>query len=90
MLRARSHGTTSAGPGAPRLPAVAEPPGSRIFGERQRFMLMLIAPAVLLLILFQAVPIFIGGGASFRDWMLYNPKKTWIGLSHYATVLSDP
>ena len=65
--------------------------GSRTgFGERQRFMLMLIAPAVVLLILFQAVPIFIGGGASFRDWMLYNPKKTWVGLSHYISVLTDP
>jgi len=45
------------------------------FGEQQRFMLLLIAPAVTLLILFQAVPIFVGGSASFRDWMLYNPKK---------------
>lgn len=61
-----------------------------LFGERQRFMLMLIAPAVTLLILFQAVPIFIGGSASFRDWMLYNPKKTWVGLSHYISVLTDP
>ena len=60
------------------------------FGEQQRFMLMLIAPAVMLLIFFQAVPIFIGGSASFRDWMLYNPKKTWVGLSKYASVLSDP
>jgi multiple sugar transport system permease protein len=61
-----------------------------MFGERQRFMLMLIAPAVTLLILFQAVPIFIGGSASFQDWMLYNPKKTWLGLSHYISVLTDP
>lgn len=61
-----------------------------MLGERQRFMLMLIAPAVTLLILFQAVPIFIGGSASFRDWMLYNPKKTWVGLSHYVSVLTDP
>lgn len=61
-----------------------------MFGERQRFMLMLIAPAVMLLILFQAVPIFIGGSASFQDWMLYNPKKTWVGLSHYISVLTDP
>ncbi len=60
------------------------------FGEQQRFMLMLIAPAVTLLIMFQAVPIFVGGSASFRDWMLFNPKKTWVGLSQYASVLSDP
>jgi multiple sugar transport system permease protein len=61
-----------------------------MFGERQRFMLMLIAPAVTLLILFQAIPIFIGGSASFRDWMLNDPKKTWVGLSQYTSVLSDP
>ena len=60
------------------------------FGEQQRFMLLLIAPAVTLLILFQAVPIFVGGSASFRDWMLYNPKKTWVGFSQYASVLTDP
>jgi len=60
------------------------------FGEQERFMLLLIAPAVTLLILFQAVPIFIGGSASFRDWMLTNPKKTWVGLSQYISVLTDP
>src|SRR5450759_1756358 len=61
-----------------------------VFGEQQRFMLILIAPAVTLLILFQAIPIFVGGSASFRDWMLYNPKKTWVGFSQYASVLTDP
>src|SRR3990172_3306010 len=60
------------------------------FGDQQRFMLLLIAPAVTLLILFQAVPIFIGGSASFRDWMLTNPKKTWVGFAQYVSVLTDP
>ena len=61
-----------------------------IFGELQRFMLLLIAPAALLLLLFQVVPIFIGANASFRDWALYNPKKTWVGLDHYRAVITDP
>ena len=61
-----------------------------MFGEQQRFMLFLIAPAALLLLLFQVVPIVIGANASFRDWALYNPKKTWVGLHHYEAVLSDP
>src|SRR6195256_2891024 len=61
-----------------------------LFGEQQRFMLFLIAPAALLLLLFQVLPIAIGANASFRDWALYNPKKTWVGLDHYRTVLSDP
>jgi len=53
-------------------------------------MLLLIAPAALLMLLFQVVPIFIGANASFRDWALYDPKKTWVGLAHYASVLTDP
>jgi len=53
-------------------------------------MLLLIAPAATLLLLFQVVPIVIGANASFRDWTLYNPKKTWLGLAHYGAVLSDP
>src|SRR5262249_47974411 len=51
---------------------------------------LLIAPAAVLLTLFQVVPIAIGANASFRDWALYNPKKTWVGLAHYQAVLSDP
>ena len=61
-----------------------------LFGEQQRFMALLIAPAALLLLLFQVVPIFIGANASFRDWALYNPKKTWVGLKHYIAVITDP
>src|SRR6267378_3975860 len=61
-----------------------------MFGEQQRFMLLLIAPAALLLLLFQVLPIAIGANASFRNWALYNPKKTWVGLDHYTAVISDP
>src|SRR2546423_8639552 len=62
----------------------------RRFGEQERFMLLLIAPAALLMALFQVVPIAIGANASFRDWALNNPKKTWVGLSHYIDVITDP
>ena len=61
-----------------------------LFGEQQRFTLFLVAPAALLMLAFQVVPIAIGANASFRDWALYNPKKTWVGLAHYQAVLSDP
>src|SRR5438034_236273 len=61
-----------------------------MFGEQQRFVLLLIAPAALLLLLFQVVPIVIGANASFRDWALYNPKRTWIGFDHYVAVITDP
>jgi len=60
------------------------------FGERERFMLQLVAPAVIGLSLFQILPILIGANASFRDWDLYDPKGTWVGLHHYKAVLSDP
>src|SRR5437763_583580 len=86
--------------GRPRVRMTAEPiaapdpravlPGRRRFGEQQRFMLLLIAPAALLMILFQVVPIAMGANASFRDWTLYNPKKTWVGLDHYVSVIADP
>src|SRR5258705_12754169 len=62
----------------------------RRFGEQERFMLLLIAPAALLMALFQVVPIVMGANASFRDWALYNPKKTWVGLDHYYGVITDP
>src|SRR5213079_2871948 len=61
-----------------------------MFGEQQRFVLLLIAPAALLLLLFQVVPIVIGANASFRNWALYNPKKTWIGFDHYVALITDP
>src|ERR1700694_3115173 len=60
------------------------------FGERQRFMLLLIAPAAILMLLFQVVPIVIGANASFRDWALNHPKKSWVGLAHYTQVVTDP
>ena len=53
-------------------------------------MLLLITPAALLLLLFQVVPIIIGANASFRDWTLSNPKKTWVGFAHYVNVITDP
>lgn len=53
-------------------------------------MLLLVAPAAVVLVLFQVVPILMGANASFRDWALHDPKKTWVGLKHYLFVLTDP
>src|SRR5207244_2975649 len=61
-----------------------------MFGEQQRFVLLVIAPAALLMLLFQVLPIVIGANASFRDWALYNPKRIWVGLAHYQAVITDP
>jgi multiple sugar transport system permease protein len=59
-------------------------------GEKERFMLLLIMPAGVVLVLFQIVPIILGANASFREWQLFNPTKTWVGLRHYIYVLGDP
>jgi multiple sugar transport system permease protein len=59
------------------------------WNERTGFMLALIAPAALVLVLFQVVPILTGANASFRDWTLHDPKRTWVGLANYLHVLSD-
>jgi multiple sugar transport system permease protein len=61
-----------------------------LFGEQERFMLLLITPAAILMVLFQVVPIVMGANASFRSWELNRPTKTWLGLQHYAYVLTDP
>ncbi len=60
------------------------------FGERERFMLALILPAVTILIAFQIVPILIGANASFRNYSLFNPQKTFVGLANYRRILTDP
>src|SRR5262245_33275825 len=57
--------------------------------EKTRFMLALITPAALVLVLFQVGPILTGANASFRDWTLYDPKRTWVGLANYTHVLRD-
>jgi multiple sugar transport system permease protein len=57
--------------------------------EKTRFMLALIAPAALVLLCFQIVPILTGANASFRDWTLHDPKGTWVGFANYLYVLRD-
>jgi ABC-type sugar transport system permease subunit len=60
------------------------------FDEKERFMLFLIAPAAIVLVCFEIVPILIGMNASFRDWSLVNPQRTWVGLKQYIAVFTDP
>src|SRR5512143_740255 len=62
----------------------------RRFAERERFMLTLILPALLILLAFQVVPILIGANASFRVYPLFHPTKTWVGFRNYLRVLTDP
>jgi len=48
-------------------PGVALENKARRLGERERFMPRLMAPAAILMLLFEVVPIVIGADASFRD-----------------------
>jgi hypothetical protein len=61
-----------------------------VLNEKTRFTLLLLAPSAILLALFQILPIIIGANASFRDWRLYDPQRTWVGLQHYVYILTDP
>src|SRR3974377_2487174 len=72
--------------GASTHPTADKPPR---LSEKAGFMLALIAPAALGLVLFQIVPILTGLNASFRDWTLHDPKRTWVGLGNYMHVLRD-
>src|ERR1700722_1000789 len=58
--------------------------------EKDRFGLQLITPAVIILCVFEIMPIAIGMNASFRNWTLYNPNGAWVGLQHYTYILKDP
>jgi multiple sugar transport system permease protein len=53
-------------------------------------MLALVLPALAILVGFQIVPILLGANASFRDWSLYDPQKTFVGLANYRRILGDP
>jgi ABC-type sugar transport system permease subunit len=66
------------------------PSTKRGLDEKERFMLLLIAPAAAVLLCFQIIPILIGMNASFRDWSLVHPLKTWVGLKQYIAVFTDP
>src|ERR1700760_4652571 len=67
-----------------------KPASRRRLDEQERFMLLLIAPAAFVLVCFQIIPILVGMNASFRDWSLVNPLKTWVGLRQYIAVFTDP
>jgi multiple sugar transport system permease protein len=84
---AKTHSASSDGRASSTAPN--QPNAEPWLGEKERFMLLLIAPAGIVLVLFQIVPIVFGANASFRDWQLFNPAQTWVGLKHYLYILGD-
>ena len=60
-----------------------------LFRERRRFTLTLLAPAALILLVFQVVPILMGVDASLRRFSLTDEEHPFIGLRNYRRILTD-
>ena len=50
---------------------------------------IVIAPSLLVLLVFWVYPIFEMVGLSFYKWDLISPVKQWVGLANYASLLRD-
>jgi multiple sugar transport system permease protein len=61
-----------------------------LFAERRRFTLTLIAPAALILLVFQVLPILMGVDASLRRYSLTDEEHPFIGLRNFQRILTDP
>lgn len=60
-----------------------------LFRERRRFILTLIAPAVLVLLAFEIIPILMGVDVSLRKYGLTDFERPFVGLRNYLKVLFD-
>jgi multiple sugar transport system permease protein len=60
-----------------------------LFRERRRFTLALIAPAALILLVFQVLPIFMGVDASLRRFSLTDEEHPFVGLRNFRRILTD-
>jgi multiple sugar transport system permease protein len=60
-----------------------------LFRERRRFVATLIAPAALILLVFQVLPIVMGADASFRQFSLTDEEHPFVGLRNYRRILTD-
>lgn len=75
------------------IPARGGPPSRRaaasLFRERRRFVLTLVAPAGLILLVFQVLPILMGVDASLRRFSLTDETHPFVGLRNFRRILSD-
>lgn len=60
-----------------------------LFRERRRFVLTLVAPAALVLLVFQIVPILMGVDASLRRYSLTDAEHPFVGLRNFQRILGD-
>jgi raffinose/stachyose/melibiose transport system permease protein len=64
-------------------------PGRHRF-SRKAFGLVMVAPALLLYIVFVIYPLFRGAFVSLYQWDGLSPTMTWFGLRNYKYALADP
>ncbi len=58
--------------------------------ERNSFMVQLILPALLVIVLFQVIPIIRGIVISLHDFRLYREAAPYVGLLNYRKILLSP
>jgi multiple sugar transport system permease protein len=74
-----------------RLRAGGAAPGAAasLGRQRRRFVIALVAPAALVLLVFQVVPILMGVDASLRNYSLTDAEHPFAGLKNFRRVLTD-
>jgi multiple sugar transport system permease protein len=60
-----------------------------LFRQRRYFALTLVAPAALVLLLFQVLPILMGVDASLRQFSLTDEEHPFVGLRNFKRILTD-
>lgn len=59
--------------------------------SKRWFMLQLSLPAIVILVLFEIIPIGLGTWTSLHDWRIYDPENySFVGIRHYVNILSEP
>lgn len=63
---------------------------SRLRRREARIALVFVAPVVIGLVLFMAVPLAVSLGYSFTRWNLIAPAPTFVGLENWSYLVGDP
>ena len=66
-----------------------EPASRPLLGEKTRFQLELLAPAVVLLVAFELYPIVMGLIISMQRFTIYSPEREFVGLANFVRIVTD-
>jgi multiple sugar transport system permease protein len=86
-----SAGPAGSAPARAAAVGLAAPPRATasLFRQRRRFVWSLIAPAALVLLVFQVLPIVMGVDASLRAYSLTDLEHPFVGFKNFRRVLTD-